>query len=274
MKQEILGKLEKFKNDLLDLRKEVNAIPGKTVYKVSIRKAADAVANEWVEDLRSPLEYKLKIPISIIQSTSEQIKKLYILSRPNNLKESYLSIINALLNKFDDKFVLPIKQTSLKVETLMDLQTLIPSLADPSESNYLQEAIDCANSGFKRAAVVLCWCAGIDKIQKALLRIGLSQFNQASKTLKLQTSGKFKKWNKEFSIINLAELQTIFDDDLLVVIEGMGLIDGNQADRLHVDFQWRNQSAHPGLAPIEDPHIVAFFTDINSIIFQNPKLVV
>lgn len=75
-------------------------------------------------------------------------------------------------------------------------------------------------------------------------------------------------------IKTIGELQTIFDSDLIVVMKGMGLIDGNQAQRLETCFQYRNHSAHPGEAPIDDPHIVSFFTDINNIIFQNLKLTI
>jgi hypothetical protein len=73
----------------------------------------------------------------------------------------------------------------------------------------------------------------------------------------------------------LNELQEVFDTDLITICEGMGLLDSNQADRLkQVDFQYRNHSAHPGQAPIEDPHLVAFFTDINEIILTNPKFAI
>jgi hypothetical protein len=55
----------------------------------------------------------------------------------------------------------------------------------------------------------------------------------------------------------------------------MDLLDSNQADRLmDVDFQYRNHSAHPGQAPIEDPQLVAFFSDINRIILTNAKFAV
>ena len=70
----------------------------------------------------------------------------------------------------------------------------------------------------------------------------------------------------------LAELQEVFDTDLLVVLEGMTLFDSNQADRLRVCFDYRNQSAHPGLAPIGEPHLIAFFSDITDIVLANPKL--
>lgn len=173
--------------------------------------------------------------------------------------------------KFDDKFILPIKQTSLNLESAFDLQKIIPTLSNPSESDYLQEAIDCADAGYTRAAIVLGWCAAIDKIQKKILGIGFDKFNAASLDAKARTTGVFKNWNKGVQANSLSELQSIFDKDLIIVLEAMELLNGNQADRLRVCFQYRNQSAHPGDAPIEEPHLVAFFTDINSIVLQNPK---
>jgi len=102
------------------------------------------------------------------------------------------------------------------------------------------------------------------------MNIGLDKFNKTSQELK-QATGKFKNWNKGVQANNLSELQTIFDTDLIAMLEGMELLDGNRADRLRVCFQYRNQSAHPGDALIEEPHLVAFFTDINSIVLQNPN---
>jgi len=110
-------------------------------------------------------------------------------------------------------------------------------------------------------------------MQKKILALGFDSFNNASRTLKSQTSGKFKRWNKEFAVTTMSELQMIFDSDLIVVLEGMGLLDGNQAQRLETCFQYRNHSAHPGEAPIEPAHVISFFTDINGIILQNQKFV-
>lgn len=270
MKSEILSKLQSFKADLLSLRKELASLESKSVGRVSIRNLADSIATYWVEELRSPLEHKYKISQEVIQSTSDQMKRLHVLSRPNNLKTSYLETVYAVLNKFDDRFILPIKQTTLKISTSFDLQKIIPSLTNSEDSEYLQEAINCANAGFKRAAIVMGWCAAVSKMQKKIIQIGFNKFNTTTQGLKSQTTGKHKRWNKEYSITSLAELQTVFDSDLIIILEAMGLLDGNQADRLNTCFQYRNQSAHPGNAPIEEPHLVAFFTDINSIILQNP----
>jgi len=271
MKQEALANLEKFRDLLKSLKKELNATNSKTINKISIRRMADSVATIWVEELRSALEHKFKLDKELIRETADDMKHLHRLSRPNNLKSSYLRVISRVLKRFDDKFILPIKQMSIEVEKILDLTKIIPTLPDPAESQYLQEAVECASSGHTRAAIVMGWCCAVDRIQRKIMSIGFSQFNATSHKLKNQTSGKYRRWNKEFCISSLAELQEIFDKDLIVLIEGMGLIDSNQAQRLEICFLYRNHSAHPGEAPIEEPHVITFFTDINTIILQNPK---
>ncbi len=272
MKTEVLVKLRKFEQDLRRLRKDIKAIPTTTVNASDLRNRAEGLASHWVEELRSPLEHKFHIDPGAIDRTSGTMKRLHVLSRPSNLRASYLKVLDSALDKFKDRFVLPIQQTSDTVESVFDLQKLVTGLSNPDESEYLKEAIDCANSNYRKAAVVLGWCAAIDRIQKKIQVLGFAAFNAASTQLKQQTSGRHKHFNKEFKITSLGELQTVFDSDLIRVCEGMQLIDSNEADRLtNIDFQYRNHSAHPGNAPIEDPHLVAFFTDINEIILTNPK---
>jgi hypothetical protein len=270
MKQQILESLQKFKKELQTLKSEVSKVEANTINRKAIQQRADAIATTWVEELRSPLEHKFAVPRDLIEEMAATMKQLHILSRPSNLKSSYLTTINAALKNFDDKFCLPIKQSATQVESILELRKLIPGLVDPEESDYLKEAVECAEAGHKRAAIVLGWCALIDKVQKRIIQLGLTQFNATSTKLKNQTSGKFKNWKKEFSVSTLSELQTVFDTDLLVVLEGMELLDGNQAERLRTCFQYRNHSAHPSDAPIEDAHVVAFFTDIALIVLQNP----
>lgn len=271
MKAELLAELRQFEENLRQLRRGVKALRIKTVNVKALRDQAEALATRWVEELRSPLEHKFKIDADTIKETSEQVKRLHVLSRPSNLKASYLKTLDDILDRFKDKFILPIQQTSMMVESIFDLQKFVSDLPDPAESEYLKEAIDCANSNFKKAAVVMGWCAAIDRIQKKIQVVGFATFNSASTQMK-QASGRHKRFTKEFKITTLAELQTISDSDLIRVCEGIQLLDSNQADRLiNVDFQYRNHSAHPGNAPIEDAHLVAFFTDINNIILTNPK---
>jgi hypothetical protein len=271
MKKPILDKVEAFKKDLQALKKELSALTTAQVNRKAMRDQADAIATYWVEELRSPLEHKAKISAELIEQTASDMKQLHVLSRPSNLKTSYLAVINRTLSKFEDKFVLPIKQSATDVESIFDLAKLVPGLAIPEESEYLKEAIDCAEAGHRRASIVMGWCAVVDKMQQKIMKLGFENFNAASRRVKAQQSGKFKRWNKEFYVSTLSELQAVFDTDLVVVLEGMNLLDSNEAERLEVCFMYRNQSAHPSAAPIADPNVVAFFSDINAIILQNPK---
>lgn len=268
MKTEILEKLSIFKKRIGALRKEIISLKVDTVGRKRQREEAEAIATLWVEELRSPLEHKFGLPKEIIHKTSESMKRLHVLSRPNNLKSSYLKVLNGVLRKFDDRFILHIQQSAFQVDSVLDLCKLVQGL-EPDTSDYLHEAVDCASAGYRRAAVVLGWCAAVDRIQKKVLSVGLSKFNAASVTLKNQTRGRFKRWNKAFSVNNLSELQEIFDTDLIVILEGMNLIDSNQGDRLGTCFQYRNHSAHPSKAPIGDAHLIAFFTDVSEILLAN-----
>ena len=271
MKQKILSDLAKFKTNLQLLKRLVNDVPGEAVARKATRELAEAIATEWVEDLRSPLEHRFKLSVDVIAETSELMKQLHKLSRPNNRKDSYLKAIGAVLRKFDDRFVLPIQQTEVRIESLLDLEKLIPAINNKDDSAYLSEAIKCAGHGFRHAAIVLGWCAAISRLQRKLVALGLDKFNATSRRMKAKTTGNAKYFNKEFSVSTLSDLQGVFDSDLIRVIEGMDLLDGNEAERLLSNFKTRNQCAHPSDAPVEDPHLVAFFTDITRIVLTNPK---
>jgi len=272
LKQEFVRSLEALKERLLTLRSNVKASNSERIARKAIRSEADQIASDWVEKFRSPLEHKFKLDKLVIEEIAEHMKRLHVLSRPNNLKSSYLDCVGSILKGFDDKFILPLKQAASEPESLLELGKLIPGLADANESSYLKEAIACAQAGHSRAAIVMGWCAAIDRIQRKVMQLGFSQFNATSTAVKNQTSGKYKRWNKEFNITTQGELQEVFDTDLIIIVENMGLIDGNESQRLlDTCFQYRNHSAHPGQAPIEPAHVVSFFTDITKIVLTNPK---
>lgn len=84
-------------------------------------------------------------------------------------------------------------------------------------------------------------------------------------------TGRYKRFNKKYDIQNLTDLRmTVFDNDLLWVLEFMGAIDGNQHDRLEICFTMRNSCAHPGEAVVTEENILSFFSDIDTIVLANP----
>ena len=89
--------------------------------------------------------------------------------------------------------------------------------------------------------------------------------------MKNQTEGRFKKFNKSQNVSSLSDLRTVFDSELLWIIEGMELIDINQHTRLSSCFDMRCHSGHPGEAPITKFNTVSFFSDIFEIVIVNEK---
>lgn len=272
MNQETLAELQRFRDNLRSLRHEIRKKSGVMIHQKHLQESARTLVTLWVEKLHSPLEHKFKLPVEDITNMAEQMKTLYRLSLASNRKTSYMKALNSSLRKFNDRFMVPVMQFSPNTSTVFDIRSMFPNLSDPNASEYMNEAIGCANSDYLRAAFVLGWCAVIDRMQSYFIRKEFDYFNQLCMKLNEKKSGKFKNWNKKFNINTISELQAIFDSDLITLIEGDSLIDSNQATNLRRCLDNRNQSAHPGEFSLTKDHLKMFFSDIRHIIFENPKL--
>ncbi len=56
---------------------------------------------------------------------------------------------------------------------------------------------------------------------------------------------------------------------MMIVLQGMGLLDDNQANRLKTLYEWRCQSAHPADTPIKDVHVDVFFSDAVDLVLAS-----
>lgn len=272
MKQETLAELESFWKELKSLRSELQKKNVVIINQKKLRERAHTLATQWIEKLRSPLEHKFKLPSADIDDMAEQMKQLYRLSLSANRKKSYMTALSSSLLKFNDRFMIPVKESSLDMSTVFDIRSMFPNLSDPNSLEYMKEAIGCADFGYLRAAVVLGWCAVIYRIQSYFLRKGLNHLNRLSEDLKNKKGGKFKLRSRNLDITTESELQAFVDADLITLIEGDNLIDSNQATTLRWCLDIRNQSAHPGKASLTKDRLKGFFEDIRDIIFENEKL--
>ena len=139
------------------------------------------------------------------------------------------------------------------------------------EGEYLAEAQRCLNADALRGCVVLGWCAAIARIQAKIGEIGYDKFSQATVEMAAKTTGRFKPFKKKQEVESRSDLQRVFDTEILWVLEYMELIDGNQHQRLRHCFEFRNNSAHPGLAVIKPANLYSFYSDISEIVLKNPK---
>ena len=110
-------------------------------------------------------------------------------------------------------------------------------------------------------------------MQKAIEKLGFDEFNKKSQEMKNKTTGRYKRFNKVFEVSTLNELRsTVFDKDMLWVLEYWGLIESNQHDRLSACYVMRNTSTHPGEATITVENLASFFSDLKEYVFDNPNL--
>jgi hypothetical protein len=267
----LLASLKDFQRRLKALRSDVKREKVSQIAKASLRNTAENLGSEWFSSIEPELKLSSLDP-SILQTYSENFHTLVRISAPNNLRSRYLTVLQDIVGKFRSEMILPV-QTNPPTPT-SQLQTLLAGTTNLNQSEYLKEAIECSRHKLYRAAAMLGWSAAIDQIHHAIEKIGFPKFNIASSAMASQTKGRFKKFNQVQNVSSLGELREVFDNVILWILEGMQLIDNNQHTRLHSCFDLRSQCSHPGEAPITEYNLLSFFSDINEIVFKNPKLTI
>jgi len=276
MRNKLLEKLEEMEKALKALRGKIKKEKTKTIGKKELKDRARFLAEKWFREVEKNLQTISKtceIQNEIVDTYHELFLDLLRISAPNNLKTRYESILKSLCSPFRKNLILPIQSCVIdKGSSFNLLDKMFADIKDSKEKEYIEEAVGCAKNGFLRGAAVLGWCAAIDRIHRKIEKIGFSQFNMAQAWMASQQQGRFKKFKRVKNVTSLNELRTqLFDTEILWIIEGMGLIDSNQHTRLKSCYNIRCQSAHPGDAPVKEPNLISFFSDINEIIFKNPK---
>lgn len=261
--------LQQLLSDLKDLRKTVKAVTVPQIAKRAIRDRANELGSLWHRELSSKV--RSIISKEVCDRYDAGFTRLIRLSSPNNLRSSYLDALSCLITPFRDDLIIPAQQGAFITPPPTAFDSFFSSISNPDESVYLQEAVACAKGGHFRAAAVLGWSAAVDRIHRKIEALGFQHFNAASSEMAAQQSGRYKKFNQTQNINSLSELREVFDTLVLWIIEGMGLIDSNQHTRLRSCFDIRCQSAHPGEAPITNFNLLSFFSDLDQIIFSNPK---
>lgn len=248
------------------LRRGVKLNESALISKQNLRNEARALGAGWFQEYVPSL--KPALPKEVLERYSTQFTRLIKLSNPNN---SYLDALETIIKPFEEDLLIPSQQGGLTGNSSSHFDEFFANLSQGVESDYLAEAVNCAKAGYLRAAAVLGWSAAIDRVHRVLQDRGLGKFNAMSAQMAAATVGRYKKFNKAQNVNSLAELREVFDTTILWVVEGMGLIDTNQHTRLLSCFDMRCHGAHPGDAPITTYNLMSFFSDLDQIIFSNPK---
>jgi len=265
----MIEKLKTFLKDMKSLRKDIRDEQVEKIGKKDLRDRAEKLGSRWYNEISPTLVNQFGISQDILEKYSDGYGRLIALSSPNNRKKSYLNTLDTLIRPFRNELILTAQTGSSSSASLSLLHNILRNLPDAQENEYLQEAVSCAQRGFFRAAVVLGWCASIDRVHRRIEDFGFTKFNTISFQMTNQTKGRFKRFNSPQNVNSLSEMREVFDTVVLWVIEGMGMIDSNQHIRLKSCFDMRCQCAHPGAAPVTEYNLMSFFSDINQIVLRN-----
>ena len=240
------------------------------------RNTYQQIASCWFESLSKQL-INYGVSKEQVEKYDHAFRSILKLSDSVSRRTSYIKQFDIIASDFNDSIVIFLQTDAIETaetdhhQFSEEVHTLLNKISDSDENEYLTEALGCWESGYLKAATVLLWCAAIDRIHKVIEKIGFNVFNSTSTQMKSQTTGRFKRFSKEYNIQSLSELRTAFDNDVLWVIEGMQLIDSNERTRLASCFDMRCHSGHPGAAPITKYNVISCFSDIVEIVLTNPK---
>lgn len=268
-KQEVLQIIQNEVTSLKKIRKLLKDVKGKHTSKSDIQELGKNTVTIWFDDVKPALT-NFELDEQIITKCTSYFERLLRLSSANSRISSYNECLDDLISILTKEVIIEVTKLGIKIKQLYQLENILENV-NPKELEYLREAVECAHNHHYRASVVLGWSAAIWRFQKTIEKLGFEEFNKKSEEMKKITSGRYKWFKKSVNVTNMAELQTVFDSQLLWILEYWGLIDSNQHDRLEICFTMRNNSAHPGEAPISPENLLSFYSDLKNMVFDNPK---
>lgn len=270
-KEEVVTSLESIEGDVRKLETLLKTIKSTTLSRVDIMNLAKRISRMWFEDLEK-IVTGFDVPDAVVTKYHLLFDKLLLLSLKTSWRDTYKKTTRAILEDFRVELIAPVLKSSGPVLGFEHLSRILDTIADNAEKDYLSEAVNCAIHGYLRASSVLGWNAAVHRMHRKVEKLGFADFNKKSEEMKKITEGRFKRFNKSFSIHSASELRaTVFDTDLLWVIEYWGLIDANQHERLQTCFTMRSNCAHPGEAPMSPENLASFYSDLKNMVFDNPK---
>lgn len=270
-KEDFVKILKVFRKDTSGLLKACQKARGNQIQSKTLLDRLEALGTRWFERLEPTLRSTFRLDEEVLAKYREPLGKILELSGGRPSKRVVQTILQSILRSYHTDILVPVQKHQAILLKFPNLD-LVLSHASGLEVDYLTEAIQCARMGKRRAAIILGWCAAVNRLHLYVEKEGFAKFNQATVRMSAIQSGRYKRFNKKFDIQNLSDLRmTVFDRDLLWVLEFLGAIDANQHERLEICFTMRNTCAHPGEATVTDENLLSFFSDIDTLVFADSK---
>lgn len=272
MKAQLISTLKSYASDIRALSRSVSAVKTRQVEKAEVREAAHAISTRWFDEIRPTLE-NAQASSETLLVFSNLFENLMKTSRLRATKGTYVSLISQIIPKYDKEIIHAAEIGAFSVGASLSIAPYLQGLP-ADEGSYLDEAQRCLSVKALKGCIVLGWCATIARIHDKIESIGYEKFSAATEEMSAKTFGRYKFFKKKEKIETRSELQQVFDTNLIWVLEYLELIDNNEHQRLRHCFDLRNNSAHPGQAPIEPENVYAFYSDITKIVLKNPKFAI
>jgi len=272
-KEDLVKELKAYKASLQATTRNCKRVRGRQIQSKALLGDLETFATEWFDKLDPQLRSSYAFDDSVLTGYREPLGKLLELTGGKPSKSVVITILETLTSSIHSDLIVSVQKHRESAAAYPSLEAILKKSTD-AEKEYLGEAIDCANAKKYRAAIILGWCAAVNRLHLYIAKVGFEKLNEASVRMSAMQSGRYKRFNKKFDIQNLTDLRmSVFDGDLLWILEFIGTIDGNQHERLGICFTMRNTCAHPGEASFTEENVLSFFSDINQMVFSNSKFI-
>jgi hypothetical protein len=115
------------------------------------------------------------------------------------------------------------------------LRTHLTKIKNPNTLEFVEEAINCCEAGYWRAAVVLSWAGAISVLYDYVEENRLSDFNA-------EATRRYTKWKPIKTASDFAQIKEF---DFLQIIKAISMIGKNEKEELEKCLDLRNACGHP-----------------------------
>lgn len=128
-----------------------------------------------------------------------------------------------------------------------NLRQYIPKLADKKTRDFVREAIECYESQYLRAAVVLSWVGAISLLHRHVVDDHLVDFNA-------EALRRDSRWKNAKTTDDIGRMK---ESDFLNVVDKLSIIGKNVKQELETCLKLRNSCGHPNSLKIGESRVAA-----------------
>jgi len=188
IKDEIINSLTAFEDALNRLDTYFGQSEIKYIRRKQTQQEIQSIAKKWFEEIE-PVIHQFGVLDATKKKYHELFSRVLELSVKETVrKKTYQKIINDILTDFKDDILVVVMKSAGRIVSFANLSKILENVTE-EEKEYLNEALGCARHEFLRGSIVLVWSAAIHRMQKAVEKLGIDEFNKKSKEMKNISSG-------------------------------------------------------------------------------------